>query len=160
MDVGYDHPDAWPHASFRRTGGPVAVGQDLLMADFCSVGDRFYLRGLLSLPIMGTDSTFAYGPWAEVAPKTFQDYRRTFGTDAEASLGRRAAHLANALPGFTGSLGLGLEVHFLGGTDRPRLEATASSDLREAQIEGINFDLLLDIYASFGQDLRPHLGEA
>lgn len=159
LDVGYDHPDAWPHASYRRTGGTVTVGQDRLTQDLCSTGDRLYLRGLLTLPIQSTDVSFAFGPWAEVPTETFQAYRAAFGTDAEAALGARQARLANALPGFPGSVGLALTIRFSGGSDRPQFAVHPPADLGTAQRDGISFDQLLDIYATFCHDLRPHLGE-
>lgn len=160
LDVGYDHPDAWPHASYRKNGGTVTVGQDRLTADLCWSGNRFYVRGLLALPIRGTDATFAFGPWAEVSSPTFEAYRAVFGTPAEAALGASPAHLANALPGFPDSAGLPLMIRFAGGTDRPQFTVSEPSHLNAAQRDGIGFDDLLDIYATFGHDLRPHLGEA
>jgi hypothetical protein len=160
LDVGYDHPDAWSHVSYRKNGGTVMVGQDVLTADFCSIGDTFFLRGLLSLPIRGTDANFAFGPWARVPPDTFRAYHAAFGTANEAALGFRQGDLANALPGFPDGAGTALRIRFLGGSDRPQFAPDATSALGQAQTGGISFDSLLDIYATFGHDLRPHLGDA
>jgi hypothetical protein len=160
LDIGYDHPDAWPHVSFRRNGGTVTVGQDVLTADFCSIGAACYLRGLLTLPIRDTDAIFAFGPWARVSSDTFRAYYSAFGTTDEAALGSRPGELANALPSFPGSAGTALHILFPGGSDRPQFAADTSSALGHKQAEGISFDNLLDIYTTFGHDLRPHLGEA
>ena len=160
LDVGYDHPDAWPHVSYRKNGGTVMVGQDVLTADFCSIGDARYLRGLLSLPICGTDASFAFGPWARVPSDTFGAYHSAFGTEKETHLGIRSGWLANELPGFPTSTDLQLSIHFVGGSDRPQFVMATPSALEDAQSQGISFDQLLDIYATFGHDLRPHLGEA
>lgn len=160
LDIGYDHPDSWPHISFRKNGGTVTSGRDRLTADLCSIGDSSFLRGLLTLPIQGTDAAFAFGPWACVPSQTFDAYRAAFGTAEESRLGTRPARLANALPGFAGSAGLALSIQFVGGTARPQFTVTEASDLGTAQRDGISFDALLDIYATFGHDLRPHLGEA
>jgi len=160
LDVGYDHPDAWPHISFRKNGGTVAVGQDVLMADFCSIGDQFYLRGLLSLPIRDTEAQFAFGPWALVEPETFRAYHTAFGTDKETDLGIHSGWLANDLPGFPDSIDFQLSIHFVGGSERPQFVMGTRSALEQTQSQGISFDRLLDIYATFGHDLRPHLGEA
>lgn len=162
LDVGYDHPDVWPHVSYRRNGGTVTVtvGQDTLTSDLCSIGNRFYVRGLLAVPIRGTDATFAFGPWAEVSSPTLKAYRAAFGTAEEAALGACRGHLANVLPGFSDGAGLPLMIRFLGGPDRPQFTITKLSHLAASQRDGIGLDDLLDIYATFGHDLRPHLGEA
>lgn len=160
LDVGYDHPDAWSHVSYRRNGGTVRVGQDVLTADFCSIGEKFYLRGLLALPIRDTDASFAFGPWARVPPETFRDYHAAFGTEAESRLGSRSGWLANDLPCFPGCTDDEVTIRFVGGTDRPQFVLNGPSELEHAQANGISFDRLLDIYAAMGHDLRPHLGEA
>jgi hypothetical protein len=160
LDVGYDHPDLWPHVSYRKNGGTVVVEQDVLTADFCSIGETFHIRGLLSVPIKGTDATFAFGPWARVPAETFRAHHVAFGTEAETELGTRFGNLANELPGFNGSTDLALSIRFPGGSDRPQFTTATPSALSEAQTVGISFDTLLDIYATFGHDLRPHLGKA
>jgi hypothetical protein len=160
LDVGYDHPDAWRHVSYRKNGGTVMVGQDVLTADFCSIGDQFHLRGLLSLPVRNTDARFAFGPWARVSAETFRAYHAAFGTEEETRLGHHSGVLANELPGFPNSANLQLSIHFVGGTGRPQFVLPTPSALENAQSQGLSFDLLLDIYAATGHDLRPHLGEA
>lgn len=160
LDVGYDHPDRWQHVSYRKNGGTVAVGLDVLTADFCSINETYHIRGLLSIPIKGADASFAFGPWARVPAETFRAYYSAFGTEAEATLGPCSGHLANELPGFEGSSELALSIRFLGGPDRPQFSIAVPSALSEAQTAGMSFDKLLDIYAAFGHDLRPHLGEA
>jgi hypothetical protein len=160
LDVAYDHPDTWQHISYRRNGGTVMVGQDVLTADFCSIGEQFYLRGLLSLPVRDTYANFAFGPWARVSAETFRSYHAAFGTEDETFLGLHSGILANELPSFPSSANRLLSIHFVGGTERPRFVVQTPSALKNAQAMGLSFDLLLDIYAAMGHDLRPHLGEA
>ncbi|MDP3196392.1 DUF2199 domain-containing protein [Tabrizicola sp.] len=156
LDLGYDHSDTWPHLSHRMNGGTVTVGQDKLTADFCSVADLFYLRGLQSLPIRGTDAALAFGAWAEVPTEPSHANRAVVGTPAETALGTRPARLANTLSGFPGSAGLTPTSRFLDAAERPQFTVADPSALGVAQQDAFS----VDIYASFAHDLRPHLGVA
>ena len=72
FDIGFDHPDPWPHGNRSESGQDVlAVGTDSLGADLCRLGEHRFIRCVLHLPIIDSDQSFAFGPWGSVNPKNF-----------------------------------------------------------------------------------------
>ena len=158
FDIGFDHPGPWPHEA--RDDQPfVKQGEDQLTADLCRAGEQRFVRVVMSFPIQGADDEALHiTPWVEVSPAAFYAYLDTFdGADAPA-VDDAPATLVNQLPGFEGETEDPLPVllHFPGPEARP-IALAQSGKLAEAQENGISFDQLLDIYAAFGQDIRPHL---
>ena len=75
FDIGYDHPDPWPHGNRAESGQDVlSVGVDELGTDLCSFGKYRFIRCVLPIPIIGTDQRFAFGPWGSVNPDNFALY--------------------------------------------------------------------------------------
>ena len=63
LDFGHDEPYYWE----RETES------SRLNEDFCSIDDRdFFVRGLIKLPILGTDETFNWGVWGSLSRKTLR----------------------------------------------------------------------------------------
>ena len=154
FDIGYDHPDDWPHAP-REGSEDVRVGDDRLGTDLCRLGGRHFLRGTLMLPVKLSGESFGFGPWAEVSSDVFSAYLGTYDPkpqpfpDAEGIL-------ANVLPGFDAEANVAVIVACPDPTQRPGL-TVADGALADAQEQGISFDDLLDIYAAAGMDVRAHL---
>ena len=153
FDIGYDHPDPWPHGNRAETGNEfIGQGEDLLSADLCQLEQYRFIRCILPLPIIGTDQRFAFGPWGSVNPKNFDRYN----TDPEFE--GCFSWLSNLLPGFDFTEPLPCNLIPGEPGQRPVLEVhDGSHDIARLQEEGITFDQLLDIYAAAGQDIRPHL---
>ncbi|MDX1780360.1 MAG: DUF2199 domain-containing protein [Thalassovita sp.] len=157
FDLGFDHPSTWPHEP-REDQAFVKVGEDQLSPDLCREGEDRFIRVVMSFPIQGSDEMFHMTPWVRLEPAAFYAYLDTFdGQDAPA-IDECPAELANVLPGFEAETEtpLPLMLIFPGAEVRP-VATALSGPLAEAQEHGISFDRLLDIYAAFGQDIRPHL---
>lgn len=164
FDIGFDHPTDWSHGE-RGDEAFLKVGDDQLTADLCRAGDGRFLRAVISLPIQGSDDEMLHiSPWVRPDAATFYSYLDSFdgGTPPAPS----EALLANQLPGFEDETDAPLPVtlHFPGPDSRPIATAlpadpdsSGDSPLAKALKQGISFDQLLDIYAAFGQDIRPHL---
>jgi hypothetical protein len=74
--------------------------------DFAVLDDvRFFVRGLLELPIPELDDRFAYGAWVEVAPDDFAELRARWHDPQQ--FGPVAGRLANELMPFVETTGLG-----------------------------------------------------
>ena len=154
FDIGFDAPDDWPHGA--RTGeDDLSVGDDRLGPEFCRLNGRYFLRCVLSLPLRGSDETFGFGPWVEVPEPVFRASLATLD-DASMEFAPAEGILANALPGFEEETGGAVTVTQPDAVQRPALTAL-DGPLAEAQSEGLSFDDLLDLYAAFGDDIRPHL---
>lgn len=159
FDLGFDHPSTWPHEA-RGEEAFVKVGEDQLSPDLCRQGEDRFVRVVLSFPIQGADDVFHMTPWARLEPDAFYAYLDTFdGRDAPA-IDECPAELANILPGFEADTEEPLPVMliFPGAEARP-VAMASSGALAKAQEDGISFDQLLDIYAAFGQDIRPYLAQ-
>lgn len=151
-DIGFDHPSTWPHAE-RGEAPFVKEGADQLSPDLCRIGETRFLRAVLSLPIQGSEEAVHITPWTEVSADVFYAYLDTWD-DPNAPLPPASpVLLANDLPDLTATA---LSLHFPTRDQRPVLVAN-DGPLAQAQREGISFDALLDLYAAFGDDIRPHL---
>ena len=159
FDIGFDHPDPWPHGNRSESGEEVMiVGPDQLDADLCQIGKHRFIRAVLTLPIIGTDQTFAFGAWGSVNPANFDRYVENA---AAGGFEGCFAWLMNKPPGFDFDDWPPCNLVVTDPAERPHLEVhDGSHELAELQETGITFDRLLDIYAAAGQDIRPHLMDA
>ncbi|GAA6162737.1 hypothetical protein NBRC116590_04410 [Pelagimonas sp. KU-00592-HH] len=156
FDIGYDHPDSWPHGDLAEAGAPdLQVGEDRLSSDLCRIDEDRFLKCVLPLPIRGSDEVFFFGPWASVPPDTFYAYIDE-ATGAADGFEGGEAWLMNDLPGFESEDPIACALQPGDAGQRPVLIAL-SGPLAEAQENGISFDQLLDIYAASGDDIRPFL---
>lgn len=157
FDIGFDHPDTWPHGNRFKSGlETLEIGRDSLGRDLCSIEEDRFIRCVLPIPILGCDETFSFGPWASVHPDNFELYRKDDAGEDGASFDGCFAWLMNDLPEMTGEDPVACNLVPQSGNLRPALYAH-DGPLKKAQENGITFDELLDIYAASGNDLRPHL---
>ncbi len=158
FDIGYDHPDSWPHASLSDSPcDTVQVGQDKLSADLCRHAEHRFILCVLPLPVRGSDEVFNFGPWASVHPDTFYAYLEDATGETPGFKGGEA-WLMNDLPGFESEEPIACNLRPGPEGQRPRLCAQ-EGPLARAQSDGISFDQLLDIYGATGSDIRPHLAQ-
>jgi len=157
FDIGYDHPDPWPHGNRAQSGEEtLVVGEDKLGTDLCAWGKYRFVRCILPIPIIGAEERFAFGPWGSVNPENFTAYVESY--DGTKPFEGCFAWLMNMLPGVGNNEPLPCNMVPGPDGDRPILEVhDGAHELAEWQETGITFDHLLDIYAAAGQDIRPHL---
>jgi hypothetical protein len=153
-DLGFDHPDSWPHGHLADTDGDeLQVGDDKLSPELCRYGDHRFIKAILTLPIRGSDDAINLAVWASLTPENFYAYLDHCFDGAE--FAGCEAWLMNDLPGFEGDP---IACALTPGPDDQRPALTAKDGpLQAAQTNGISFDDLLEIYADFDDDLRPHL---
>lgn len=158
MDFACDHPDIWPHGNRQNSGQKLLkAGEDQLGTDHCYFEQHRFVRGILEIPIQGSDQIFGFGVWSTLHPDNFDAYVAAWSKPEEADLGPWFGWMSNALPLY-GAGGLEAQVKPRGGDARPTITVvTEDHALAQDQLEGISFDRLLDIYAAAGSDLRPHL---
>lgn len=162
FNIDYDHPDAWPHGEYRNNvGEPIKVGHDFLGSDFCWANGDVFIRGLVEIPIVGTEMRFGFGVWSTLHPANAKAYFEVFGTEQELGLGTCFGWLSNDLPVYGTGGFLQTSVNFQGNGKRPLFTVfDENTQLSSDQLTGISFDQLLDIYAACGVDVRPHLQDA
>ena len=106
LDWAYDAPQFWD--------GPRGEN-DRLGADFCIWTDDddrecYFVRGVLELPVLETEETFAYGVWSSLSKASFDRLTDTWDDQETPSGGTYFGWLCNALPEFPDALGLPLDV--------------------------------------------------
>jgi hypothetical protein len=109
-----------------------------LADDFAVLDDeRFFVRGLLELPIPRLDDRFAYGSWVEVSMPDFQELLRRWHDDAQ--FAAVACTVANELEPFRDTLGLRATLRATAPDRLPAIElAAAPHELVDAQRRGIS----------------------
>lgn len=108
-------------------------------SDLCSIDDtRFFIRGVLEVPIQQMGLNFGWGVWAEVSQIAFDDYLAHYSENGE-ELPAMAGVLANGLPGNEdGTLGLPLRIQLRASDKRPAFALEPSdNELYREQTEGM-----------------------
>lgn len=152
-------PAAWSGPRTFEPNAAVLEGRrPLLTEDFCLVEDGQFIRCVLALPLIGGEgATFEFGAWSSLSQPNFDLYVDTMDGRAQGSLGPWFGWFGNDLAGFPSARGLKCQVHPQD-AQRPLIELEPTDHpLAVAQQEGITFDRALEIVASCGLDLRPHL---
>jgi hypothetical protein len=65
LGYGYHHPDYWSENLKGKVGC-------FLNADLCVIEDRdYFVRGLVEIPVIGTDLRFRWGVWSSLSKSNF-----------------------------------------------------------------------------------------
>jgi hypothetical protein len=87
---------------------------------------QFFIRCVLQVPIVDSESKFDWGVWVQVSEQDFMSYAELAGEEVPSF--PYEATLANALPFYPECLGSPVKVHCQGSTQRPRLEPTSATE--------------------------------
>jgi hypothetical protein len=102
-------------------------------------GDRYFVRGLLELPIEGDDGYFGYGSWIEVSREDFEALGELWHDDEGWRSGPFAGTLANELAPYFDTVGLPLRIKLRDVRLLPLVELEdANHELVRAQRRGIS----------------------
>jgi hypothetical protein len=109
-----------------------------LADDFAVLDDeRFFVRGLLALPIPGIDDRFAYGTWVEVSMPDFRELMRRWHDEEQ--FGPVECTVANELEPYRNTLDLRATLRATAPDELPAVElADAAHELVGAQQRGIS----------------------
>jgi hypothetical protein len=100
---------------------------------------RFFVRGVLSLPVEGQQVHYNLGVWAEVGRATLARIEDLWDDPSQQHAPPFNGTLANRVPLVANSLGLSLDVRLSGATTRPFFEITDEShELYVEQHRGIS----------------------
>ena len=93
-----------------------------ISSDLCTLDDEhFFVRCVLEIPIVGMNERFAYGVWSTLSRESFDSYSATFDDEIQSGIGPFFGYLANAIPGYEGSLYLHVDVQPRDHGNRPSL---------------------------------------
>jgi hypothetical protein len=101
--------------------------------------ERFFVRGLLELPIAGEDGYFGYGAWIEVSEVDFAALRELWNDDEGWRRGPFAGTLANEFSPYAFTEGLALQLRLRDVQLLPLVELEdGEHELVRAQRQGIS----------------------
>lgn len=112
-DYGYSLPDeVWALPPKERESSAWHT------PDLHQMGERFFIRCILRVPLSNPSDYFAWGLWAEVTQAVFEHYVSVYDQDSDAE---SPAHIANQLPGYPPLLNHPVSIQFGSATERPTL---------------------------------------
>jgi hypothetical protein len=131
-DVGFAKPDPWFNVPSEQRAQRTRLTPDTCIID----NEEFFVRGVVRLPIVGTEDVFGIGAWVSQSRVSFERYlAEATAPGIPPAFGSLSTHLAfYEHPTF----GLETSVHFSGGGTRPLIviEPTAHA-LSVDQRDGI-----------------------
>lgn len=105
-----------------------------LNEDFCAIEDRdFFVRGVIHLPITGTDQDLCWGVWGSLSRENFDKLREMNENPKRVELEPMFAWLSNKIPEYPDTLNIKMYAHIQEPGWRPHfeLEPTEHSLSRE-----------------------------
>lgn len=114
----------------------------LLSSDQCIIDDQwFFVRGLIELPIVGTDQVFGWGVWVSVSEKSFRRIAELWETEGREREPPCFGWLNTWLPGYPNTLSLKTMVHTRPVGVRPCVELEPTDHpLALEQRNGVTWD--------------------
>jgi len=133
-DIGYRLPDA-----VVAIPQPDRAARAEWNSDVCKMGDRFFIRGVLRVPLLGRNDDFGWGVWAEVAPEAFQRYLELHEKDGS-NEPLKTGTLANDISFYEDAASERILIQFGPSGDRPDFltDPKSTSSLARDQAEGID----------------------
>ena len=135
IEVTFKRPDPILELEEEERSERCVEGEDL-----CSIDDRrFFVRGVLPIPVRGRELAYNWGVWAEVDEESFQRILDLWSDEGQASEPPMRGALANDIPLYEATAGLPLKVHLTGPTTRPAFHLEESDNpLWKDQQDGID----------------------
>lgn len=115
--------------------------------DFCSIDDEdFFIRGVLLIPILGSDAHFGWGAWVSLSRENFRRYLELYDAPDPTGEGPYFGWFSNTLPWYPDTLSLKTNVHLQPYPDRPLIELEPTDHpLSIHQRNGIDLSTLQQI---------------
>jgi hypothetical protein len=143
-DIGFDAP--LPYAELTdEEKETIATKSD----DLCSIRDEdFFIRGVLMIPIAGTDAQFGWGVWVSLSRTNYEGYLELYDEPDPADEPSYFGWFCNRLPWYFDTWLLETTVHLRPYPERPRVELEPSDHLLNVhQRHGIDLPTLQEILA-------------
>ncbi len=146
MDVAFGSPYYW-----TTVPQPERTQRTELTSDLCSIDNEdFFIRGILLVPIRGTDEHFGWGLWTSVSKANFDRYRETFDSHEQSALGTFTGYISNQIDAYPNLLQLVVRAHLQDDNQRPKLELEPTDHpLAVDQREGISQDRVVQLVTPY-----------
>ncbi|MFD8702813.1 DUF2199 domain-containing protein [Kitasatospora sp. NPDC059648] len=137
-------PDVWDHA--------VESDPDsLLTADQCVIrGEHFFVKGLIEIPVIGSEDVFSWGVWVSLSKANFARTAELWETEGRETEPPYFGWLTTELPIYSPStINLKTMAHTRPVGERPFIELEPTDHpLAAEQREGISHDRVREIVAA------------
>ena len=141
MEVAFDSPDAYLQIPTEERNTRVKLN-----ADFCVIdGVRFFIRGVVPVPVDTRDRDYCWGVWAEIDEPSFELILKTWNDDDVSHLDPIPGSIANTVPEYEDSLGLAVTLELRVDT-RPFMRIVSESAFRSDQEKGVGLDAVSRYY--------------
>ena len=157
ITLPFDAPDAWPHGALPDGQKELAVGDDRLSANYCTLEGHRFLRAHLLVPIQGARTVLGYEAWGSLSEDSWQAWLAA-RAGGEAFPGA-FAWLANLLPGFEYPAPVPCNLTAGPPGALPRLQPQPGSVLAEAQAAGIDTVALRANTTAAGREIDSVLAD-
>lgn len=109
---------------------------------YCTIDEHRFIRGLIELPILGLDDTFAFGVWCSVSPEAFERALKRWDRPRAAAAGPAAGALCTEIAGYPRpTWSLPVTLHPRTPPEYPRVEVEPGSHpLADEQASGITVE--------------------
>ncbi len=142
IHIGYERPDAWFAVRPDERETRWEMDSDLAALD----GERFFIRGLVAIPVRGEAHPYEWGVWAAVGEADYRRYDAAYDDPERHRLPAFPGRLATQLPGYPQTLGVPVTVRLGEGTSRPSFTVDdAAHPLALEQRDGIYVERLLEM---------------
>jgi hypothetical protein len=141
MEPSYTFPDAYLAVPPEERDTRATVGSDeCRVHDGPATDPRYFLRVLLPMPVRGEHDACAWGVWAEVTEDAFVRTRELWDDPTQDAEPPFEATLANALTGYSETLGLPGQITLTGPAIVPTFMLAGELDhpLAREQRDGVH----------------------
>ena len=135
---------------------PEDKSNTLHTTDLCQVGNDYFIRCILEVPIKDMDENFTWGVWVSQSKENFEYYSKHINDDL--SNRKTFGWLCNNLPGYSNTFGLETTVQFQSNNLRPVIHIHESENQLSQDFHGgMTLEKALDIA---GKILHAHSDQA
>lgn len=128
LAFGFDFPAYWtPDDEENNQPGWLETGSTelpttLLTEDICILGDDYFIRGNIPLPIIGTSETFCWGVWGSLSRANFQKVIDMNDDPERVEVPPMFSWLSNNIDEYPETLNLKMYAHIQKLNERPLFE--------------------------------------
>ena len=128
LDFSYDSPIYWTAGreaviqSAIIDSNPDELLTTLLNEDICVLDGNYFIRGIIHLPIIGTNETFRWGVWGSLSQENFEKLMLMNEDPRRAELPPMFSWLSNRIEEYPDTLNLKMYAHIQEPASRPIFE--------------------------------------
>jgi len=154
LDIGYSEPHYWGEKEKKQANKSGAFARlarrrpkTFLTSDYCTIENNgYFVRGVIELPILGSDECFRWGVWGSLKQENFDKIMALEDDPKIVNLPPMFSWLSNELPEYGQTLNLKMYARYRDVTERPCFELEpCDHPLAQEYHQGITPERVRDI---------------